>query len=323
MNLTGMLQAESSRRDLVRRFQRESDRRRYAFKESDHPRDGDGKFTDGGGSSGRKQPTLKVKTTSVVISRETASKLFGRVVDSEQVAGMFGAPDGSEIRIHPDVGSLHVNINGDGFEAKRMLTKDSWGNLICENQHFEVKQQGGGLGAKMFSDQVNEMSRAGVKRIVTQAARWNAQREDYFVGYKVWPKMGYDGSINPRIDDKLPKKMRTQLWKIAKAAGRHVPRLSMLLAMPGGQEWWDKNGDDIELEFDLTKGSQSRKILAAYLKKKRAKSRTAVERNAMPRGSDKPTSDEDDVILNELWAEIRTAGGVNQWAEQQSDEENE
>lgn len=62
MNLAAAFQEESSRRDLVRRFQRETDSRthkqtrvqvctKYGFKESEHPRADDGKFTDGGSSN--------------------------------------------------------------------------------------------------------------------------------------------------------------------------------------------------------------------------------------------------------------------------------
>lgn len=57
MSLIQQFRREYARRDLVTRFQRETDSRRFAaeFRESDHPRDGDGKFA-GGGSSGKASP---------------------------------------------------------------------------------------------------------------------------------------------------------------------------------------------------------------------------------------------------------------------------
>ena len=63
---------------------------------------------------------------------------------------------------------------------------------------------------KMFAEQVKNMQAAGVSRIDTMAARMirPGGAMQPFVGYKVWPKFGYDAEIPEDVWNKLPRELK-------------------------------------------------------------------------------------------------------------------
>lgn len=78
-------------------------------------------------------------------------------------------------------------------------------------------------------------------------------------GYYSWARMGFDTSINEVkkvLNNKLPDEFS------------ECERLSDIMSTPQGRQWWKENGSDIDLEFDLSKGSRSIDILTNYLKEK-------------------------------------------------------
>jgi len=73
------------------------------------------------------------------------------------------------------------------------------------------------------------------------------------IGYKVWPKLGFDGEIPDRLRVILPKELQA------------AKLISDLYATPGGRQWWEQNGGSVRLAFDLPGDSLSWVIWRAYL----------------------------------------------------------
>ena len=120
-----------------------------------------------------------------------------------------------------------------------------------------------GTGTRAFASSVFAAQKLGIKKVKCLAFRDRYRPE--WVGYKVWPKMGYDGKIPDTV--KLTPTIEHQLEE----AGFKKPYMvSHLYMIEGGQAWWEENGESFEATFDTTPGSQSMQVLEAYLQKRMA-----------------------------------------------------
>jgi hypothetical protein len=215
-------------------------------------------------AAGKSRITVKERDEEATVQ---VKRLFGNGATVETVGSLFGAPDGSGVTLSSNFNrevkdfGLYVSIYGDNFMAERRLYRDGKGALVCVNDQFMVtkQQQGSGLGAKMFSSQVDMLAKAGVSRIDTSASRYSGTDQDVLVGYKVWPKLGYDGPLAKTTITKLPPALKS------------ARTVQQLYSTPAGKAWWEKNGNDIDLSFDLKPNSNSRKVLNAYLARKRSR----------------------------------------------------
>jgi hypothetical protein len=117
-----------------------------------------------------------------------------------------------------------------------------------------------GLGTKIFSQTVEMAIHNGFKKLTCKAHR---NDKDGYIGYKIWPKMGYDGEI-PSKSKKALKEDTNFLKKFSKPPSK----VSEILAVEGGIEWWDINGYSFHAEFDLTPGSKSLEVYQKYISKK-------------------------------------------------------
>jgi len=72
------------------------------------------------------------------------------------------------------------------------------------------------------------------------------------VGYKVWPKLGYNGDLSPYQKNQLPQSLQGS------------ETLHELYATQEGRDWWAEHGESTNVQFDLSHGSDSREILDAY-----------------------------------------------------------
>ena len=94
----------------------------------------------------------------------------------------------------------------------------------------------------------------------------NAARETgQYVGYNIWPKMGYDQEIHISAATR-----RSSNFPLAgKMEGRTRANVSEILDAPGGLKWWRRHGRNLEAaRFDLSQGSASWQRLGKYMKKK-------------------------------------------------------
>lgn len=139
---------------------------------------------------------------------------------------------------------------------RRIVYRDAEGKLVCRNASIEAVGRGGGFATgkgsatAMFPRQVQACREAGFDRIECTARR---DDENGYVGYAIWPKLGYDGEI--------PKLYRLRMG----FSGLSIKKFSDLMATSWGPEWWKKNGGTVELSFDLNPGSRSLARLNQYL----------------------------------------------------------
>lgn len=194
--------------------------------------------------------------------RSELSTWLGRSVKDADFASLVGAPDDAKVTVRYYKGVKHIEIKavGDGYELLREVMRRDDGSVTIANEFFEVaaEKQGRGLGAAVFGRQVEQAARLGASRIKTRAVRYDEGR---MVGYKVWPRFGYDGPIPDQQKANLPESLRS------------AERLSDLMRTPEGRAWWDAEGRSVDLTFDLAPDSLSRRAWDGYRRAK-AKART-------------------------------------------------
>jgi GNAT superfamily N-acetyltransferase len=200
-------------------------------------------------------------------SVEAATKnLLGKDATLQHVASAVGAPDDSRVSV-TSLGTeeVYVTIKGTGYNASRRIYKGGDDRIVIHNESFFVdkEHQGKGLGASVFGRQVEQASKLGVARITTHAA--GDVDTPSFNGYTTWPKFGYDGNI--------PREVALDIHdgNIPEPPVRGATRVSHLMGSKAGREWWTENGKAVDLTFDLTPGSYSRRTWDAYRAEKAKK----------------------------------------------------
>jgi GNAT superfamily N-acetyltransferase len=152
---------------------------------------------------------------------------------------------------------LALKIAGGGVEEGVRYVD---GRYQITNHVLKVdpSRQGEGIGARMLAREVHFAAQRGFKLIATSGVR-DDNPEDPARGYWVWPAMGFDVSVG-----NMPTALSDKVGKAFPSARS----LQDVLATPGGLGWWKENGGDVELQFDPTPGSRSRKVLDAYIKRR-------------------------------------------------------
>ena len=196
-------------------------------------------------------------------------ELFGRALSARELASVVGAPDGSKVRFETTwTGGAYVTVEHPAVEVmKRTIRKNSRGELEIHNDVFKLKkefqQTAGKLGLKAFSREVQYAHEFGVAKIDTDAYRRRGDLDEdtgkeKWSGYYVWPRYGYDGPLKPEMKEDLAKLAKGTSFEKAKD-------VSEVMATKEGRDYWMKNGDRLDVVFDLKKGSYSLKTLNAYL----------------------------------------------------------
>jgi len=91
------------------------------------------------------------------------------------------------------------------------------------------------------------MKEYGVDRVDCLAAKGFGM-----IGYKVWPKMGFDGKIGRRAAS-LPDQFSG------------AKTIQELYAMPGGRQTWEEYGGSIDLSLDMNKADRAIKLMERML----------------------------------------------------------
>lgn len=203
-------------------------------------------------------------------------KTIGRLGMSsvQDVLDSIGAPDDAEVILAHDPDPYNAlvtaDVRGDGYRARRFIKQDyDTGEIQITNYSLMVDEsrQGQGIGTRMLAKQVEFASGHGIGSIRCEAARNDDPPP--WTGYKVWPRLGYDAPFDPH-GYKYGGVQKPPEVANAKS-------LQDVIATKAGREWWDKYGDDIEVKFDLSEGSKSRKVLDKYLRWKRAQEKFTDE----------------------------------------------
>lgn len=132
---------------------------------------------------------------------------------------------------------------------------------MVQNEYIEIgkNKRGQGLGSRLFVNEVSNAIKAGLKVITG-----TAERGEGFNGYYTWPRLGYDANVD-EMDDEIQNKIHSEFPE--------AKTIQDLYKTKEGRDWWKANGSAIGVAFDLSDGSESRQILAAYIKERNNKNK--------------------------------------------------
>jgi hypothetical protein len=134
---------------------------------------------------------------------------------------------------------------------------------------------------------VEAARKAGVTRVHLNAA---GEKGNYYRGYTIWPRMGFDAPIPAHVAAKLPPELS------------HAKTLLDLHATREGTRWWADNGDDVDVSLDITdRSSPQNKLFDRFSKRFGTDSRS--EYPGMP-SLDGWLSEEDTAKIEGVWEEI-------------------
>lgn len=119
----------------------------------------------------------------------------------------------------------------------------------------EVNQQGKGLGTKFFDNLVKGAQENGYEKIQLVAA---GDIDSANNGYYTWARFGFDGDLS-----------RSMKKYASKELGTEVQTVQDIMRAPKGAEWWKQHGSAVEMEFDLSKDSESMKIWKKYIQSRK------------------------------------------------------
>lgn len=242
----------------------------------------------------------------------------------EALASSLGAPDNATIHITeagkytklysddipPTKGCQGMRVvieHPDLSRCVRFVGVDANGKKFIRNEIIVARPGKEGIGAKIFSVQVQHAAEQGFDYIHTHAA--GDAYDGNLNGYYTWPRYGYDMSLTDKT--KMPRAARELMNKVRKLAPdaktvldvmslpdmklsgsdltearqkwNHVKRsIARKKGLPEppvedkthftGTEWWQAVGRDmINARFDLSEGSRSLAILDKYLSDKGTK----------------------------------------------------
>lgn len=180
--------------------------------------------------------------------------------------------------VHPQLG-----------ETRRFIGIDKDGKKFIRNEIITVKagSRAAGLGAQIFSRQVEGAADNGFDYIETHAATGNGTMN----GYATWPKFGYDQSLT---DPSIRSRKDKAVFERVRAKFPEAKTVLDVMSSPGGAEWWSGtknpdgsfvrgNGTDLyNARFDLNPDSRSVKVMSRYLEKRAASEATKTSTSPTP-----------------------------------------
>ena len=239
-------------------------RRSKAFDPS-QPRDESGRWAGSEGGS----TSLQLHEDSAVEKTEAATihKLLGTAGDAEalqKLSRIAGGGDGAKVFASYENGMIKVDIIHSDYRSVRTIDPV---DKVINNEGMEVSEskRGSGIGASIFHSQVQAASADGYKAIYTTASGRSGQKAN---GYYTWARLGYDADI-----DGPGSFLSGTVKEYAKENG--FRRVSDFMRTPEHREWWKENASTFGGKFDLSEGSQSRKVLDAYVQAKRGSGKSA------------------------------------------------
>ena len=192
--------------------------------------------------------------------REQAQALVGRDLQQAEWAALVGAPDEATVDVMADHGdyrpAVRLDLTHGWLEgpAIRFVYRDPLGMVAIRNQFLHVRDEApDGVAVRLLAQQVQAARALGVAYLAAEAAGGPGSP---FVGYFVWPRLGFTGP--------LPEAARRRLPPVY----GDVADVLDLVLRPGGADWWRRHGRSFEATFDLREGSRSLAALTAYTQRK-------------------------------------------------------
>jgi hypothetical protein len=182
-------------------------------------------------------------------------------------------------------GNIEVSVSNKEEKNKpkvsfrsSIIFKLEEGTAELNAKFLQVPDTGNGIGMKIFTSRVLEAKKANISKITCNAAK----RDSDLIGYKVWPKMGYDCGLNSGFNkhsfnlksflstmkDENPGLYEQYTKGPIDPKYRTQYTIQNLYALgPQAAQFWEKHGSSIFMDFDLTDGSKSLSIFNRRLNK--------------------------------------------------------
>lgn len=205
-----------------------------------------------------KRTRLFYSGSNAAAAIRTASEMTGHPVGPWDLIELAGALPGTTVDVeNPNETTLILIVRSRVYSFTGRLDREPDEKLVFTLSSVEVarKHRGQGIVTAAFARQLEECRKLGVDRIELIAAR-NDDPKILQIGYKVWPKYGFDGEIRPNYRARLPSWLRGARF------------LHDVLATERGRRWWDEHGWSIALDFDMTPGSRSWRTWNAHRARK-------------------------------------------------------
>ena len=221
---------------------------------------------------------LEIKKNTPVGRQVIAAwEQIGLRIPIDHAADLIGTMDESTtVELHPAGGArVQILAQDRRFHCYRTVKKLPDGRIEIHNDLFELERgqpKGTGIGAAIFSEQVRQAAAAGVAMITTHAAG-SGRYPGGMNGYYTWARFGYNWPLESYTRNRIKRDL-----------GKDVETVQDVMQTEEGRQWWKANGEgSTEAVFDLTPGSQSMQVMAAYLEAKAAlKNPTPAPRTTPP-----------------------------------------
>jgi len=186
----------------------------------------------------------------------TTLRLFGRLLQRWEYAGLAGAPDDARVELGTwqDELSLELGDSREGQYRGYLYVRRRGPALVMFNAGLQILHSGmqrWGWGLRVFHRQLENATVLGIARIEAVAGRRDDEN-----GYYTWPRFGFEGRLPRKIQARLPPSL---------ACARTVLDL---MESDHGRLWWQRHGCTIRVVFDLADGSRSREVFRRYVDEK-------------------------------------------------------
>ncbi len=177
-------------------------------------------------------------------TRQLSSSVFGRELAAQDWYDLSGGMplDTMEISSEEDdngVPNIVLNASNNDYLTRVNFYRDpTTGKLISDYGGIRVvdEARGSALAPKVLATQVATMKKKlGVDSIKTLGLK----SDKGHIGFKVWPKMGFDGPLTPEQLKGLPPEYHG------------AKTIQELYAMNGGRKAWEEHGVSAEMSLDL------------------------------------------------------------------------
>jgi hypothetical protein len=166
--------------------------------------------------------------------------------------------DNIKIEIYPYVDCIRVFLTSSAIKRLQIIIYP--GNKYIDNQNIRSTKSITGIGSRWVYAQAREAERQAFKYLQAIAYKDDSGSTEIWSGYIVWGKLGY-----LLYEDSIQDFERLML-----RFGRSEKTLEELIKYPEGLTFWIKEGFPWKAWFDLTKESESKRILNEYIQKKTA-----------------------------------------------------
>lgn len=190
---------------------------------------------------------------------EFAEQLFGFPPADYDLACLAGALNGATVNVSVRVkkGWLYLAIDDPTrFEVyETSVRRDAQGELFAyiHEVRVAVGQGGQGLGLRAFLHQVIGAKALDIQYFELWAAGNYLDRSHN--GYYTWARFGFDARL-------------TAYQKSLLSDGLYGAETVNEIIQRGGQRWWQRNGNDVAMYFELSEESAMMRVFRGYLSEK-------------------------------------------------------